>query len=135
MINMDVSRISKKKFIWGMKQSSAKCRSHFYRVHQFLISVGMEYVYRAQDANTRSILSNFGHELSQLQLTQWTEKINAPVAVRGKMFGGNKLRTYRTFKNEFVTEPYLGIIVHKKYRSAYAKFRCGVAPLKIETGR
>ena len=23
----------------------------------------------------------------------------------------------------------------KKYRSAYAKFRCGVAPLKIETGR
>ena len=60
----------------------------------------MEYVYRAQDANTRSILSNFGHELSQLQLTQWTEKINvnAPVAVRGEMFGGNKLRTYRTFK-------------------------------------
>ena len=51
------------------------------------------------------------------------------------MFGGNKLRTYRTFKNEFITEPYLSIIVHKKYRSAYAKFRCGVAPLKIETGR
>ena len=23
----------------------------------------------------------------------------------------------------------------KKYRSAYAKFRCGVAPIKIETGR
>ena len=73
----------------------------------------MEYVYRVQDANTRSILSNFGHELSQLQLTQWTEKIDAPVAVRGEMFCGNKLRTYRTFKNEFVTEPYLGIIVHK----------------------
>ena len=43
------------------------------------------------------------------------EKINAPVAVRGEMFGGNKLRTYRTFKNEFITEPYLSIIVHKKY--------------------
>ena len=70
-----------------------------------------------------------------MQLTQWTEKLNAPVAVRGEMFGGNKLRTYRTFKNEFITEPYLSIIVHKKYRSAYAKFRCGVAPLKIETGR
>ena len=135
MINMDVSRISKTIFIWGMKQSSAKCRSHFHRVHQFLISVDMEYVYRAQDANSRSILCSFGHELSQLQLTQWTEKLNAPVAVRGEMFGGNKLRTYRTFKNEFITEPYLSIIVHKKYRSAYAKFRCGVAPLKIETGR
>ena len=51
------------------------------------------------------------------------------------MFGGNKLKTYRTFKNEFITKTYLGIIVHKKYRSAYAKFRCGVAPLKIEIGR
>ena len=110
MINMDVSRISKTIFIWGMEQSSAKCKSHFYRVNQFLISVDMEYVYRAQDANTRSILCSFGHELIQLQLTQWTEKINAPVAVRGEMFGGNKLRTYRTFKNEFITEPYLSII-------------------------
>ena len=26
-------------------------------------------------------------------------------------------------------------IAQKKYRSAYAKFRCGVAPIKIETGR
>ena len=114
MINMDVSRISKTIFIWGMKQSSAKRRSHFYRVHQFLISVDMEYVYRAKDADTRSILSTFGHELNQLQLTQWTEKINAPVAVKGEMFGGNELRTYRTFKNDFITESYLGIIVHKK---------------------
>ena len=67
--------------------------------------------------------------------TQWTEKNNAPIAVRCEMFGGNKLRIYRTFKNELITEPYLSIIVHKKYISAYAKFRCGVAPLKIETGR
>ena len=36
--------------------------------------------------------------LCQLQLTQWTEKINFPVAVRGEMFGGNKLRTYKLLK-------------------------------------
>ena len=66
---------------------------------------------------------------------KWDESRYHIPAVRGEMFGGNKLRTYRTFKNEFITEPYLSIIVHKEYRSAYAKFRCGVAPLKIETGR
>ena len=82
MINMDVSRISKAIFIWWMEQSSVKCGSHFYRVHQFLISVNMEYDYRAQDANTRSILCSFGNELSQLQFTQWTEIMNALVAVR-----------------------------------------------------
>ena len=34
-----------------------------------------------------------------------------------------------------MTEPYVSITVPKKYRSAYAKFRCGVAPIKIETCR
>ena len=53
------------------------------------------------------------------------EKINAPVTVRGEMFGGNNLRNY---KNKFTTEQH-------KDKSAYAKFRCGVAPLTIGTNR
>ena len=48
---------------------------------------------------------------------------------------GNKLKTYTTFKHECMTEPYVCIVAQKKYRSAYVKFRCGVAPIKIETGR
>ena len=55
--------------------------------------------------------------------------------MRGIYAGGNKLRTYRKFKHSYSTEPYVKIITSKKYRSAYAKFRCGVAPLKIETCR
>ena len=47
----------------------------------------------------------------------------------------SKLRTYRLFKQEFCTEKYLCCNMPGKYKSAYAKFRCGVAPLKIETGR
>ena len=34
-----------------------------------------------------------------------------------------------------MTEPYVCITVSKKYSSAYAKFRCGVAPIKMETCR
>jgi hypothetical protein len=48
---------------------------------------------------------------------------------------GNKLRTYKLFKQDFCTEPYLEYKMPLKYRSAYAKFRCGVAPLRVETGR
>ena len=55
--------------------------------------------------------------------------------MRGAEFGGNKLRTYRKFKSSFSTEVYVSIAHQKKYRSAYAKFRCGVAPIKIETCR
>ena len=49
--------------------------------------------------------------------------------------GRNKLRTYRLFKQNVQTEPYLRILYNKKDRSALAKFRAGVAPLHIETGR
>ena len=55
-------------------------------------------------------------------------------AVRGREEGGNKLRTYRKFKKEYATEQYVSVN-RKKYRSASAKFRCGVAPIKIETCR
>ena len=34
-----------------------------------------------------------------------------------------------------IMEQYVTIITRKCYRSAYAKFRCGVAPIKIETCR
>ena len=56
-------------------------------------------------------------------------------AIRGNVQGGNKLRTYSQFKYEYETEPYVTIITRKSYRSAYAKYRCGVAPIKIKTCR
>ena len=66
---------------------------------------------------------------------EWQEKLNSDVAMRGINAGGNKLRIYQKFKHSYSTEPYVKTICSKKYRSAYAKFRCGVAPLKIETCR
>ena len=57
------------------------------------------------------------------------------VAIRGINAGGNKLRTTRTFKHSYSTEPYVNVTTSKKYRSAYAKFRCGVASHKIESCR
>jgi hypothetical protein len=45
----------------------------------------------------------------------------------------HKLRTYSRFKHEFQTE--MCMTINITHRSAYAKFRCGLAPLCIETGR
>ena len=47
----------------------------------------------------------------------------------------NKLRTYRKFKLDYGTEYYAKSILSRNNRSALAKFKCGVAPLRIETGR
>ena len=65
--------------------------------------------------------------------TDWLNKINASNGPSGR--GGNKLRTYCTFKQDYGVEEYCKCIMPKNHRSALCKFRCGVAPLRIETGR
>ena len=49
--------------------------------------------------------------------------------------GGNKLRTYSLFKSSFCVEKYCTLIMPTSHRAAFSKFRCGVAPIRIETGR
>ncbi len=49
--------------------------------------------------------------------------------------GLNKLRTCRKYKQSILTEPYVIAPLSKCHRSGLAKFHCGVAPPKIETGR
>jgi hypothetical protein len=46
-----------------------------------------------------------------------------------------KLRTYKLLKNQYNVEKYVELNIPKNVRSAMAMFRCGVLPLRIETGR
>ena len=46
-----------------------------------------------------------------------------------------KLRTYRLFKDTLEVENYVTLNVSKHERSTMAQFRCGILPLRIETGR
>ena len=59
--------------------------------------------------------------------------VNRQTARRGT--GQNKLRTYNKFKQVFEVEPYVHKLMSRGRRSALAKFRCGVAPIRLETGR
>ena len=127
------SCIQKKRiFTWSLTQSSSTCKTLPYRVRKFLIRIDMEYVIQAYEVNTRSILSNIDSNFVSLLHQEWKEKLLSSTAVAGERCGGNKLRTYKTFKHDFIPEPYVCIITQKKYRSAYAKFRCGVAPIIFE---
>ena len=55
--------------------------------------------------------------------------------VRDGRNGRNKLRSYMLFKSDYPEEKYVSIILPRSHRSSYAKFRMGVAPLRLETGR
>ena len=49
--------------------------------------------------------------------------------------GNNKLRTYARFKKSLELEPYLEVVEDHKKRRLMTKFRIGLCPLRIETGR
>ena len=46
-----------------------------------------------------------------------------------------KLRTYCKFKDTFCAESYLTMNINRKCRSYCAQIKCGILPLRIETGR
>ena len=46
-----------------------------------------------------------------------------------------KLRTYKQFKREYCTEKYVLSTLSKTEKSHLAQFRCGILPLRVETGR
>ncbi len=63
--------------------------------------------------------------LMDLECIKWQENLaNKP-----------KLRTYRTFKSELKQEKYLKMNLSRTERSYLAQLRCGVLPIRIETGR
>lgn len=53
----------------------------------------------------------------------------------GKINQLPKLRLYKGVKTNFKTENYLEMNISKSQRFILAQFRCGILPIRIETGR
>ena len=67
--------------------------------------------------NKRLIQQNLEQAMSDNMENTWVQDLN-----RHSGTGRNTLRTYRTFKSQYKTEPYLNCIMPKTHRSA---LRCG----------
>ena len=133
--NLENNMLTKKVFLRCLEQAQLGCKTWLFRVTSFLRDIGFHNLTALNHVDTRPVLVLINCALKELYDGKWHEKQVSDHAVRGCEEGGNKLRTYRKFKKEYATEQYVSVINQKKYRSAYAKFRCGVAPIKIETSR
>lgn len=65
--------------------------------------------------------------------TSLHESVHSPIGPSGRV--SNKLRTYALFKTDFKAKIYCRKPLPHRQRAAFAKFPCGVAPLRIETRR
>lgn len=135
---MDEGRINARVFQWAALQNSERCNNWCFWVQKQFNLSGFPNLLcdiNINEINTQNVKSKIQETLFNNLLKQWNEDLNRTNSRNSTSTGGNTLRTYRTFKNTFETEAYLKIQLPKAHRRAYAKFRCGVAPLRIETGR
>ena len=129
---MVASRVNKKIFTYALLASEKTKNSLFY-IKSFLSTCGLDHLCDpGQEVVFGRHKALIKKKLHEHYVQKWSLSVNRVEAIRGE--GQNKLRTYRKFKFEFKVENYVHLR-SVKLRSALAKFRMGVAPLRIETGR
>lgn len=133
-VNMGDDRVNKRIFTWAYSKANRSCRNWTYAVMDKFKSIGRE---RYCDISTfiqkNKCVDDIHISLMDIYVSDWSDCLNRVGSNSGN--GRNKLRTYRLFKSNFEVERYCKIILPLQHRSAFARFRCGVAPLRIETGR
>ena len=123
LANFDDSLLAKQIFQSHLVQCNASCKTWCYRVQMFFREIEFGDIGHGHRLAVGAILRTVNAQLQLYYNKKWKDKLEDEFARRGQDAGGNKLRTYRRFKESYSTEPYVKIITQKKYRSAYSKFR------------
>ena len=89
--------------------------------------------YNIQENGNTSLLELQNAIMFNAYKNSWINAINSD---RGASTSGmNKLKTYKLFKDTYEVEAYVKTVMPRCHRSALARFRCGVASIRVETGR
>ena len=124
---MNNNRLNKRVFTWANMYENNRIKNWHYRVRAKFKELHLD-VYCSNDiVLPKSIIKDIKSISFDNYKAEWCNRLMCNEH--------SKLRTYRIFKNEFKVEKYIYDILPGKYRSSFAKFRCDVAPLRIETGR
>ncbi len=133
--NMENARRNKRVFIWGLSQGNTRCNNWCHAVKTKLNSLDLiHYTDALNPVPKNSLIRDINDRLMETFVaTEWLPTVNRIVSARGN--GGSKLRRYKLVKDTWGVESYCTMLLPRTHRSAFAKFRCGVAPLRLETGR
>ena len=134
LVNMPVSRLNKRVFNWCNEKASNVCKNLSFRVKKFCTQNNIQY-FGTNDAQLNNVTfrKNVNSVAEGHVHAKWSRAVTRDNAIRGA--GGNKLGTYAKTVENRETKFYVNCIMSKSHRSALAKFRCGVAPIRLETGR
>lgn len=131
---MDKSRVNHRIFMYCHSKSNNVCKNWQFRFIKYMNDIRLsDTLFTCNVLTSKIFCEKVLRFLLQQFVSKWRNDVNSDVGPSGR--GRNKLRTYKTFKHDFILEKYVSSHIPVKHRAAYAKFRFGVAPLKLETGR
>lgn len=125
ILSMDDDRITKRVFLWDRQHTRNNWSSE---IKQLLVEVGKPELFEhtdTEDISLKPLLDHVTQVLTQKHHEQWFRDIH----------GQPKLRTYVLFKKEYESENYVSLDLNRSLRSYIAQIRCGILPLRVETGR
>ena len=128
---MDVNRLNYKVYKWADSMKT-RTKNWYFRFQKHLQSISCSH-FLNNDYSTRHMITTCEKQYLNVFIDNWKNELSRERARRGN--GQNKLCTYRTYKSSFETETYVKVLMPFAWRSSIAKFRTGVAPLRLETGR
>jgi hypothetical protein len=115
-------------------RSNNKRKKWQYQFKYYLSNINlMEMTDRYDTFLQRNVCDKILNASMEVFISSWHTHINSEVGPSRQ--GRNKLKTYRVYKKSYETEEYVKSRMSKNQRSALAKLRCGVAPIRLETGR
>ena len=79
----------------------------------------------SENINKTFITNRINEHIKTQDNQIWINDVTRPDARQGN--GRSKLRTYKLLKTTYAEENYVKIIMQRNHRSAFAKFRMGVA--------
>ena len=121
---MQDTRLTKRIFLWD---KSLKLNNWSRDCKKVLKEIGYEDIWNmsASDINLKELLKEARNVLMDKVKAQWERDL----------FSQNKLRVFRTYKQDFMAENYVICNLSKTVRSFIAKLRSSTLPIRIETGR
>ena len=125
---ISTDRVNYKVFRWAFRNAVNKKENWCFRIMTKFRESNLELYTGLENILHKNVITQLEDFLFDKYKVNWQNRMFSQKV-------GNKLRTYKLFKEVFETEMYLSKNIPSRYRSAFAKFRCGVAPLRIETGR
>ncbi|MES9880125.1 MAG: reverse transcriptase family protein [Sedimenticola sp.] len=132
--SMGNDRVNKRIFDWSKRMAGNRCKNWAFRACGKISNMGLPNIFAPIDSTSRTSFINSVEDCMQSgYIDEWKTSLNRPNGTRGT--DGNKLRKYKLIKHEYGSEYYCRMIMSHKHRSAFCKFRCGVAPIRLETGR